>query len=285
MRDFFCAYETQTPFSFSRNTSIGCGGTATLAVFPKTETELVEIVTHLQEKNMRYAVVGKLTNTLPPDGETDTVIVSTTHMKGANEGYFSAGITGAELLAYCKANGLYGAEFLYGIPCTLGGVLYMNAGVAGNYIAGITESVRILREGKILDLPVACCEYGYKTSVFMRNTDCLLGAKLRFQSANERMIDEAIAHYKERRKHLPKGKSMGCVFKNPENAVAGKLIEGAGLKGFRVGGAVVSETHANFIINDKGATAMQVKCLINVIKRAVHAQYKIQLQEEIRYIT
>lgn len=285
MEDFFCVYETQTPFSFSQHSSIGCGGTARLAVFPKSETELVEIVTRLQAQNRRYQVVGKLTNTLPPDGETDTVIVSTTHMKSANEGYFSAGVTGAELLAYCKANGLYGAEFLYGIPCTLGGVSYMNAGVAGNYIAGITESVRVLREGAVIDLPVCDCEYGYKTSAFMRNTDCILGVKLRLRNASVGMIDETIAHYRERRKHLPKGKSMGCVFKNPENAFAGKLIEGAGLKGFRVGGAVVSETHANFIINDKGATAMQVKCLINVIKRAVHAQYKIQLQEEIRYLT
>ena len=84
---------------------------------------------------------------------------------------------------------------------------------------------------------------------------------------------------------MPKGKSMGCVFKNSENNVAGKLIEGAGLKGLRVGGAVVSKLHANFIINDNGATAADIKSLIQIVKNAVFAQYKIRLEEEIRYIT
>ncbi len=283
--NFLNAYETETPFSFARHSSIGCGGYAKFAVYPRTGEELAELVTRLQMERVRYCVVGKLTNTLPPDGETDTVIVSTLRMKATENGFFSAGLTGAELLAYCRKNGLYGAEFLYGIPCSLGGVLYMNAGVAGAYISDITESVRIVRAGKVMDVPVVDCGYGYKTSVFMRNNDCILGAKLRLRFGSERMIADALAHYKERRRHLPKGKSMGCVFKNPENAVAGKLIEGAGLKGFRIGGAVVSENHANFIINDNGATSMQVKCLIDVIKSAVYAQYRIRLEEEIRYIT
>lgn len=285
MEKWLNEYETEWHFSFARHASIGCGGYATRAVFPKTAEELADIVTRLQAERIPYCVVGKLTNTLPPDGETSTVIVSTLRLKGVENGFFSAGITGAELLAYCRKNGLYGAEFLYGIPCSLGGVLYMNAGVAGSYISDITESVRVIREGKTIDISVADCGYGYKTSAFMHNNDCIVGAKLRLQSAPARMITDALAHYKERRKHLPKGKSMGCVFKNPENAVAGKLIEGAGLKGFRVGGAVVSDVHANFIINDNGATSMQVKCLIDVIKSAVYAQYKIRLEEEIRYIT
>lgn len=283
--DCWNTYETEERFSFARHASIGCGGYAKMAVFPKNQEELVAVVTQLKDKGTPYCVVGKLTNTLPPDGETDTVIVSTLRIKSTDGKFFSSGLTGAELLAYCRKNGLCGAEFLYGIPCSFGGVLFMNAGVGGAYISDIVESVRVLRNGKVADIPVKECEYGYKTSVFMQNGDCILGANLRLLPESERMITELIAHYKERRVHLPKGKSMGCVFKNPENGVAGKLIEGAGLKGFRVGGAVVSEMHANFIINDRGATSMQIKCLIDVIKSAVYAQYKIRLQEEIRYLT
>ena len=90
--------------------------------------------------------------------------------------------------------------------------------------------------------------------------------------------------YLLQRAKLPKGRSMGCVFKNPQGDFAGRLIEGAGLKGLRVGGAVVSEQHANFILNDRNASSNDIKNLISIVKNAVYAQYKIHLEEEIRYI-
>ncbi|MBP3433868.1 MAG: hypothetical protein J6K50_01205, partial [Clostridia bacterium] len=171
-----------------------------------------------------------------------------------------------------------------GIPCTLGGALYMNAGVGGAYIGDIVESVTVLRSGQILTLPKAECGYAYKKSVFMQNDDLIVGAALRLTEASETEIEERTAYYAAKRAHLPKGKSMGCVFKNPEGLVAGKLVEGAGLKGFRVGGARVSEKHANFILNDKNATSAQIRSLIGIVKNAVFAQYKIRLEEEIRYL-
>ena len=118
----------------------------------------------------------------------------------------------------------------------------------------------------------------------MRKNDVIVGARLKLEKTSAETVCENVLRYREKRAHLPKGKSMGCVFKNPENAIAGKLIEGAGLKGLRVGGAVVSSAHANFIINDGNATSEQIKTLIQLMKNAVFAQYKIRLEEEIRYL-
>ena len=160
----------------------------------------------------------------------------------------------------------------------------MNAGAGDKYISEIVENVMVLRDGKKRILSLKECEYAYKHSVFMENTDVILGATLRLDKANEEEIEREEKYYLSRRKHLPKGKSMGCVFKNPNGKYAGDLIERSGLKGFRIGGAKISEKHANFIINDGGATSADIKALIMLIKNAVQAQYGICLEEEIRYI-
>ena len=118
----------------------------------------------------------------------------------------------------------------------------------------------------------------------MENGDVILGATLRLQDGTLAEIEERKRYYTARRAHLPTGKSMGCVFKNPDNRSAGELIEKSGLKGMRVGGAVVSEKHANFILNDNNATPADIKSLIMLIKNAVFAQYGVALQEEIRYL-
>ena len=278
----------EMPFDYAKHSSIGCGGSASVAFYPKSVEELISLVTELQDKELPFTVLGNLTNVLPPDGETQTAVVSTKSLTGIEEtdcGVFAlAGVTSGGLLKACKSLRLGGAEFLEGIPCTLGGALYMNAGVSGKYIAEITESVTVLRSGKLVVLKQADCAYAYKSSAFMRSGDVIVGARLRLQKAKEEDILEKIREYRVKRAHLPKGKSMGCVFKNPEGMIAGKLIEGAGLKGLRVGGAVVSTIHANFIINDKDATSTQIKTLIALIKNAVFAQYNIRLEEEIRYL-
>ncbi len=279
--------ELESPFDLAKNSSIGCGGTAKTAYFPRSVAEMTSLVQALERANVPYYAVGNMTNVLPPDGESERVFVVTKRMKSiaAENGFFAeAGVTGGAILRECKRRRLSGAEFLEGIPCTLGGALYMNAGVGGAYIGDIVESVTVLRSGQILTLPKAECGYAYKKSVFMQNDDLIVGATLRLTEASETEIEERTAYYAAKRAHLPKGKSMGCVFKNPEGLVAGKLVEGAGLKGFRVGGARVSEKHANFILNDKNATSAQIRSLIGIVKNAVFAQYKIRLEEEIRYL-
>lgn len=283
----WAGFLTERPFDLKKHSSIGVGGRARLAVYPTSEQECLLLIGRLQETDISYYVVGNMTNILPMDGETETVIVCMKKLVDVQIGkdtYVSAGAKSSEFLRACRYARKSGAEFLAGIPCTLGGALYMNAGVSGEYIAEIVKSVRVLRDGHIIDLPVEECKYSYKHSVFMERKDVILGATLRLKDASERNITEKEKYYLERRAHLPKGKSMGCVFKNPIGTTAGALIEGAGLKGLRVGGAKVSEKHANFIINEQNATAEEIKSLISLIKNAVKSQYGTELSEEIQYL-
>jgi len=144
--------------------------------------------------------------------------------------------------------------------------------------------VRIYHDGRVHDIPASACGYAYKKSVFMQTSDVILGATLRLQPSDCFAIVQEEKRYNDKRAHLPKGKSMGCIFKNPKHASAGAYIEMAGLKGLRFGGAHVSQRHANFIINDQNATAQDVRALISIVKKAVYAQCGVRLEEEIRYL-
>ncbi len=277
----------EQPFSFAKHSSIGCGGAATLALYPTTLEEAVTAINALHSAGTPYRVLGNLTNVLPPDEGYEGVILSTKRLAGVTVGAsvsVLAGTTSGELLAACEKESLTGGEFLFGIPCTMGGALYMNAGAGGRYISEIVESVLVWREGELLTLPRAACEYAYKQSVFMRNHDVILGGVLRLEKGTQEEIERSRAYYRDRRSHLPKGRSMGCVFKNPEGRSAGELIEGSGLKGLRLGGVKISERHANFIINEGRGRGSEIRCLISLVKNAVYAQYGVRLQEEIRYI-
>ncbi len=283
-------FEIERPFDFSAHSSIGCGGQAPIAFYPHNEEELKTILLKLKEVERGYLLLGNMTNVLPSDLEMKKVVVCTKKLKKTElfpkEGkvYAEAGVTSANFLRALRYAGLSGAEFLTGIPCTLGGALYMNAGAGGKYISEIVESVRVYREGEIFVLPIEECLYSYKTSRFMQTKDVILGATLLLEKSEEKEVSEREKVWAKRRAHLPKGKSMGCVFKNPSGFSAGELIEKAGLKGKRVGGAKVSETHANFIINDARATSKEIRMLIGQIKAAVYAYCGVVLEEEIQYL-
>lgn len=282
-------YQYEKPFDFSKHTSIGCGGKAKVALFPKNKQEMLAMVRDLYDDGVPFIVLGNMTNVLPPEGYLDKVVLCTHLLKGHHRDgesmYFAAGTSSGEILRYAKQEQLSGCEFLDGIPCSVGGAVYMNAGVQGRYMADCIQSVEVIRDGAYRTLPLSACAYGYKQSVFMQNHDIIVGATLQLHVASEKEIEEKRSYYQARRIHLPKGKSMGCVFKNPQGQSAGKLIEGAGLKGLRIGGAVVSSQHANFIINDARATSQDVQSLIQIIKNAVFAQYKIRLKEEIKILS
>lgn len=281
------AFQCKAPFDFSRHSSIGCGGKARVAFYPRSVEETVVLLNKLKTDGVPYSVLGNLTNVLPCDGDTDTVVVCLKAMNGiavSEETFAYAGATASGLLRACKAANKSGGEFLYGVPCTLGGALYMNAGAGGVYICEIVKSVLVYDGEKTRILSVKDCEYSYKKSAFMQNGNVILGASLRLETADLPTIESREEYYMQRRKHLPKGRSMGCIFKNPTVGFAGELIEKSGLKGLRVGGAKVSEEHANFIINDRNASARDIRALISLIKNAVWSQYGVKLEEEIEYL-
>lgn len=278
----------QSMFDLARRSSIGIGGRAKLALFPKTMGETQRVLSVLKEGRANYCIVGNMTNVLPPDEPYDKVFVCMKELVGAQVGdttFVLAGTNASRLLKLCRCAKKSGVEFLAGIPCTLGGALYMNAGVSGRYMSDVVQSVTVLREGKIHIVPLEECDYSYKHSVFMENKDVILGAELRLENKSAFDILQTEKQYLERRTHLPKGRSMGCVFKNPHNASAGSLIEQAGLKGARENDAYVAEEHANFIINGGGASERDVRRLIQTIKERVYDKFSISLEEEIVYLS
>ena len=287
----FSAYRDFTKeetFDFSKKSSIGLGGKAEICFCPQSLTELSALLGMLERDNIEYYVLGNLTNVLPSDAGTRKAIVCLKNLKEMIfcERWFAySGVQASAFVNACKKARLSGAEFLCGIPCTIGGALFMNAGAGDKYIDSIVDSVLVYRHGGLTLYSQKDCQYAYNSSVFMQDGSVIIGAHFALNQASLDEIEKREEYYRKRRKHLPKGRSMGCVFKNPQGRSAGELIEKSGLKGLRIGGAFVSEEHANFIINGGDATASDVKKLIHLIKNAVYAQYGVYLEEEIQYLT
>lgn len=277
------------PFSFQKNTTVGIGGDAPLALYPESEERLVAALSILDEKKLPYCVLGRGSNVLVSDTGFSGVVVSTSRVgRVFTRGEMLHAECGAGLekvLSTAKRNGLGGISFLCGIPASVGGAIYMNAGVKSGYIGERVYSVAVYSSGKRQELAAKDCGFSYKHTRFMDEPkSVILSARLRLERCVAVRIEEEYAAYKRARANLPKGRSMGCVFKNPDNVSAGMLLEKVGMKGAECGGAAVSDKHANFIINRGGATAKDVVCLIERMKNEVFSETGIELMEEIRYI-
>ncbi len=273
-------------FSLAANTTYGCGGVAARAYFPSGESEAQNLFSALNAAGERYFILGGGSNILAQDGYYDGSIISTRRLcsivyKGGAL-CCGSGATVSSALSFCRSRGLTGLEYLAGIPATMGGILYMNGGAGGNFIADNVISVTIF-DGKLRHLNVQECGFTYKHSV-MRDENCLiLSAELAVSPSTALSVGKRISERLAARAALPKGHSCGCVFENYRGVSAGSIIDGAGLKGCRIGGAVVSEKHANFIINC-GGTSSDVYALIVYIKDKVYQKYGITLKEEVCYL-
>ncbi len=276
----------ESDFSFARHTTIGTGGIAALALSPASSEEAVALVKTLKRQCIPYCHLGVGANVLPADGYFDGVVVRTNRLllleAEGTEVFCGAGVTSGCLLAFAKKRGIGGFEFLTGIPSSLGGAAVMNAGVKGKHLSDVTLSVLAVEGDGVYEFPAKECGFSEKTSVFQSGMT-VVGVRLKGHPAAPSEIEERENAYRAKRAHLPKGRSMGCVFVNPEGHFAGKLIEDCGLKGLSVGKAFVSSEHANFIING-GATSEEIAALIRHIKTAVFERTGILLREEIRYI-
>lgn len=281
----------------SKVSSIGVGGTILLAFYPDTLAGLTELIDELKKADLRFALLGTASNVLFPDDgeELKGAAIFTKHLRslaidGGNVFAF-CGVTGAEFLQKTLAAGLTGAEFLEGIPCSIGGATYMNAGANGRHISDILESVLAYGNGEMHVYTQRECRFSYKDSAFMHSGETILGVTLRLKKATSETVAENLRLLREKRAELPKGKSLGCIFKNPlspdngeRRVSAGRLIEQSGMKGVKAGGARVSERHANFIINEGGATYRDVCELIETVRGKVYETQGVKLEEEIRYL-
>lgn len=274
----------------TRHTTFRIGGNADVFVCPENILELEKIVAKLNCQNLPYFVIGNGSNLLVSDKGIEGVVICTEKINSItvseNKIFAEAGAKLSALASEATKNSLTGLEFAAGIPGTVGGGVFMNAGAYDGELKNVITTVKILREGKIIDLSAEQCAFGYRSSVFQATGDIILGAEFLLSPGDRDKISSKIHDFAARRKlkqplEFP---SAGSAFKRPEGYFAGKLIDDSGLRGFSVGGAQVSEKHCGFIINKGGATAADVLNLIKYIKTSVYVRFGVKLQEEIKLI-
>jgi UDP-N-acetylenolpyruvoylglucosamine reductase len=275
----------------ARRTTLRVGGPADVFAEPASETDLAAVLGFCSERRIPILVMGRGSNLLVRDGGFRGVAVCLAHPHFSRievEGRRLRCGAGARLKAVAaeaRRHALAGMEFLEGIPGSLGGALRMNAGAMGGAVFDVVESVRVM------DMAGAVCERRPDTmAVDYRRCGALkthiaLEAVLAGTPAAPEAIEHRMRSFSERRwAAQPAAPSAGCIFKNPPDIPAGRLIDELGLKGLRVGGAVVSAEHGNFIVNDGAATARDVLELIETIRRRVHAERGIELQTEVEIV-
>ncbi len=247
---------------------------------------LVKLIKYLKNENIKYYILGKGSNVILPDTKSDGVIISLELLNeikiDGNIAYADAGVVLSSFIMMLINNNLGGLESLCGIPGTLGGALYGNAGVKDVCIYDYLVNILVIRDNKLISLEKKDILYSYRDTEFKRNNDIIVGASFKLEENNkEEMLNIVKENRLKRQKSQPfEYKNAGSVFKNPENDYAGRLIEMAGLKGYSVNDAEVSEKHANFIINKGMATSIDIRTLIAHIQKEVYNKFEVELELE-----
>lgn len=268
------------------------GGAADYFVSPESAEEVQKIILLCKEAGMPYYILGNGSNLLVSDHGYRGVIIqiyksmSEVSVKGELV-TAQAGALLSAIAAKAAEESLTGFEFASGIPGTIGGAAVMNAGAYGGEMKDVLEQVTVLtKEGELLTLPREELEMGYRTSRVARNQYIVLEAVIRLTYGEQKQIRETMNELKEKRttKQPLEYPSAGSTFKRPEGYFAGKLIEDAGLRGFQVGGAQVSEKHCGFVINKDNATAAEVRELIRQVSERVKANSGVTLEPEVKML-
>jgi len=291
----------------SKHTTFKIGGPARYFIIVDNIENLINLLKFLDGEGVNRFVLGGGSNLLFSDSEFDGVVV-----KIKNSGFeieetaikVEAGMPLAQLLALTMKNELTGLEWASGVPGTVGGAVRGNAGAMGADASQSLKKVTIYRDGEVIDLDVEDCEYAYRESIFKNNDDIILSAYFQFKKGKKQEVVQKVQEYLSYRTgRFPAFPSGGSFFKNlpisawtgeqselPEKFVqVGKLgvawlIDQAGMKGVEVGGAKVSDEHANFVVNFNNATQSDVLKLVEKVKEAVYNKYRIELEEEVQII-
>ncbi|MBE5036862.1 UDP-N-acetylmuramate dehydrogenase [Subdoligranulum sp. DSM 109015] len=286
----------QIPFvekePLSRHTTFRIGGPAAVLCLPETPAQLLRALELCREYGVRTYLLGNGSNTLFADEGFDGAVICTVDLRApiTVTGTTVSAPAGASLAAVCREAqkaGLTGLEFAYGIPGTVGGAVYMNAGAYGGELKQVLSRVTFLdKDLRLETLPVEELALGYRTSRFETDGGSILEAVFQLQpgapQAIEARMQELMARRREKQPlELP---SAGSTFKRPEGAFAGQLIEQCGLRGFAVGGAAVSTKHCGFVVNTGGATCADVIRLTDEIQKIVEEKTGYRLSREIRVV-
>ena len=276
----------------SRHTTFQIGGPAAVFCRPETPAQLLRTLELCREHGVRSYLLGNGSNTLFSDAGFDGAVVCTVEMKRPVivSGNVLRAAAGAPLGAVCRKAqqaGLAGLAFAFGIPGTVGGAVYMNAGAYGGELKQVLRRVTFLDRALRLDsLPVQELALGYRTSRFETEGGVILEAEFSLAPGDPAAIEAEMQELMARRREkqpleLP---SAGSTFKRPQGAFAGALIEQAGLRGFAVGGAAVSTKHCGFVVNTGGATCADVVALTEEVARIVYEKTGYRLEREIRVV-
>ena len=279
-------------YPLASHSTFRIGGTAEYCAFPKTVGELCALFTVAKMNGVRARVFGNGSNLLFSSDGVEGLVILTTQMKGIyREGDCLRAFAGTKLSELCNfaaKNELRGAEFLFGIPGTVGGAVYMNAGAHGGEVSHIlVESICYDTErDEMISLGAEEHEFAYRKSVFENRPLIVLSSLFKLEKGARIEIEAKMKELTAKRTasqplNLP---SAGSVFKRPAVGFSGKYIEDAGLKGTTIGGAQVSQKHAGFIVNIGGATSHDVLALIDKVKKEVSAKFGVMLETEIMYI-
>lgn len=281
--------EVEENIPLSKMTTLRIGGVARYVVYPENTLSLQGVMNKLNQNHIPYKVIGKGSNLLCSDEPFDGVIIRLDRY--LCNAYFDnehlvaeAGCSIIALSYEAMKNELSGLEFASGIPGTVGGVTFMNAGAYKSSMADVIDSVSVYRDSKIEWIQNADCGFSYRTSIFQKHPDwIILAVKMTLQKGDQKEIRELMDSRRERRMNSqPLDKhSAGSIFRNPEEIPAWKLIEGAGFRGKRIGDAVVSEKHVNFIVNENHASAKDFITLVTDVQKAVKDKYDIDLYMEV----
>ena len=278
--------------SLKLHTTYKVGGTCKYFITPKDLEELINLVKYLKDKDIKYMILGNGSNTIFSSKEYDGVIINLTNLNSMkiedNKIFVEAGYQLIKLSMDALNNSLSGLEFAAGIPGNIGGAIFMNAGAYKSDMSELVESVTFLDENlELQTLRKDELEFSYRKSIFQKRNCIIISTVLNLIPGDKEEIKALMDKRKARRLESQplEYPSAGSVFRNPsEDIFAGKLIEDLGLKGYKIGGAKISEKHANFIINDGDATGEDIKALIDYIKTKVKEKYNIDLHVEQRFI-
>ena len=275
----------------SRHTYMGIGGPADYFSVVDNREALRQMLDLCHERSISRLVVGEGSNLLVSDQGFRGLVIKNTSKSIVDLGSglirADSGALMGRLARWSVDRGLTGLEFGVGIPGTLGGSVFGNAGCFGTEIKDILEAARVWVSGEVTELDNSALEFGYRTSRLSKieGNPVVIDATLRCRPDAGGEADSRITEFsRTRRDSQPATRSAGSVFKNPENDFAGRLIEAAGLKGRRRGNAVISKKHANFIVNEGGATARDAWGLIGDARAAVKEKFDVVLELEIQLI-
>lgn len=278
--------------SLQKYTTYKVGGVARAIIYPKDVDKLVEVLRLIKKYNITYKIIGNGSNLLFSDKEYNGVLLKLTFLNKleiiGNKVIVGAGYPLIKLSNLATKHALTGLEFASGIPGTVGGAIFMNAGAYKSDMGYITSSIKVItKDLQVITLMNSELDFHYRTSFLKKHPEYIcIEATLKLNYGKKSEIEKVIKDRRERRlKSQPlEYPSAGSVFRNPEDIPAGKLIEDLGLKGITKGGAEVSKKHANFIINSKGATAKDIKELIEYVHDTVLKEYKIDLKIEQEFV-